>query len=309
MFKRSILLLVVAAGLGCSKASYGGGSYSAEPVAAAPPADYGYGPEYDYDHAVAFDGDDDARMATMESEAPMDTLSVDAAPAPRSRADRRMLAKKEVASPAPERRESRPPASRAADPSSETAEPAIDAPEHELHDRQIIYTANMAVSVFNLEEAMKKAELLPEGYGGYIHSMSHGRLVMRVPSKHLRRAMEDLADLGVVEQRSLQAQDVTAEFTDIDSRIRVLEETQKQMVELLAKARTVDEALAVRRALDQITMELEVLKGRLRQLENMISYSTLTVSLVERGPHVVTPSSRDPFPWVDDLGVEATEWK
>jgi hypothetical protein len=193
-------------------------------------------------------------------------------------------------------------------PEDDTAEPAIEAPEHSAHDRQIVYTASMRMSVFNLEEAAKKVEGMPERFGGYVHAMSHGHMVMRIPSTHLRPAMEELATLGVVEQRSLQAQDVTAEYVDIDARIRVLEETQKQMIELLSKARTVDEALAVRRALDQITMELEVLQGRMRQLRNMIAFSTLTVDLTERGPHVVTPSSRDPFPWVDDLGVEATEW-
>ena len=34
----------------------------------------------------------------------------------------------------------------------------------------------------------------------------------------------------------------------------------------------------------------------------------LTVRLSERGPQNAVPSSNDPFPWVDTLGVEATEW-
>ena len=71
----------------------------------------------------------------------------------------------------------------------------------------------------------------------------------------------------------------------------------------------VQEALEVRRSLDEIAMELEVLKGRMRKLQNMISFSTLTLSMVERGPHMPTPTSNDPFHWVDGLGVESTEWK
>ena len=65
----------------------------------------------------------------------------------------------------------------------------------------------------------------------------------------------------------------------------------------------------MRQALDQVGAELEVLKGRMRQLDSLISFSTLTISLFERGPHTPTPSSNDPFHWVDELGVEATEWK
>jgi hypothetical protein len=56
-------------------------------------------------------------------------------------------------------------------------------------------------------------------------------------------------------------------------------------------------------------MQLETALGRMRQLQSQISFSTLTVTLVEQGPYANTPSSNDPFPWVDSLGVEATEWR
>jgi uncharacterized protein YhaN len=192
----------------------------------------------------------------------------------------------------------------------EQAEQAVERPpQDDLDGRHIVYTAQMTVSVFNLDEAMKDAEALPETFGGYIQAMSQGNLVLRIPSQSLRKVMDELAGYGVVDHRSLQAMDVTAEFTDIESRIRALRETQKQLLALLSKARTVQEALEVRKALDGITTELEVLEGRMRQLDNMISYSTLAVNLYERGPHTPTPSSNDPFPWVNELGVEATEWK
>jgi hypothetical protein len=183
---------------------------------------------------------------------------------------------------------------------------AEDGPEVGRH---IIYTASMQVSVFNLKDATERAEAMPNKYGGYVQNMSGSYFVLRIPSAKLRTAMEELAGLGIVDARTLDAQDVTEEFLDIETRITVLEGTQKQMLELLTKARTVEEALQVRQALDSITMELEVLKGRLRRLESLTEFSTLTLNLVERGPHNVTPSSNDPFPWVDELGVEATEWK
>ena len=121
--------------------------------------------------------------------------------------------------------------------------------------------------------------------------------------------MAEVYNLGNVEGRSLQAMDVTAEYVDLESRIKVLKDTQEQLLSLLKKAKTVEEALHVRRALDEITMQLEVALGRMRQLQNMISFSTLTVDLLERGPNTPIPSSNDPFPWVDTLGIEATEWR
>lgn len=175
--------------------------------------------------------------------------------------------------------------------------------------RHIIYTAGMRIAVFNLADAVATAESIPERHGGYVQSMSNNQVVLRIPSKNLRPVMTSLAGYGNVEQRWLNSQDVTAEYTDLESRLKALEKTHAQLLDLLGKARTVEEALKVREALDRVAAELEVLKGRLRQLDNMTTYSTLTLDFYERGPHTPTPSSNDPFPWVDGLGVENTEWK
>src|SRR5690606_38241135 len=135
-----------------------------------------------------------------------------------------------------------------------------------------------------------------------------GYFVLRVPAANLRAVMNGVGGLGLVTSRSLQARDVTEEYVELNTRIRVLRETQDQLIDLLKKAKTVEEALHVRQALDRVTMELEQALGRLRLLESQIGFSTLTLRLEERGPQNRIPSSNDPFPWVDELGVEATEW-
>jgi hypothetical protein len=271
-----------------------GGCKMSAPATASPDAHWGGEAAVD---ATAMPGSAESAPAP-----PMEAEEMDESGGGRWKRDR--AARSEVASPAPAQ------APRGNASAGDKAEQAVEKqPQDDLDGRHIVYTAQMMISVFNLEDAMTKAEAIPETYGGYIQSMSAGNLVLRVPSKSLRKVMDELADYGVVDQRALQAADVTAEFTDIDSRIRALTETQKQLLELLQKARTVQEALEVRQALDGINSELEVLKGRMRQLENIISYSTLTLTLYERGPNTPTPSSNDPFPWVNELGVESTEWK
>jgi hypothetical protein len=283
-----LLLLLLLAG-GCKKSPQG---------ASAPPEEYWRADE-DMAAGSAMPAADAPPAPAASREADMER------PRGRRWARRGVAARTEVASPAPG-----PQPEDTAAAGGEQAEQAVEKPpQQDLDGRHIVYTAQMTVSVFNLDEAMQKAEALPETYGGYIQSMSEGNLMLRIPSKSLRKVMDELGDYGVVDHRALQAADVTAEFTDIESRIRALRETQKQLLALLSKSRTVQEALEVRKALDGITTELEVLEGRMRQLDNMISYSTLTVSLYERGPNMPIPSSNDPFPWVNELGVEATEWK
>jgi uncharacterized protein YprB with RNaseH-like and TPR domain len=306
--RRTLLLLVFAAlpAIGCKKASDSApAAYPDESYAADGVAQGGMAPEAPPPVAAPADDTAVGFGATAEPMADMEMEKKSIGSYRRSVRENRKRKDAPVRDPAG----SRAPGGGTTGGESPKAEPADDKPETDAADRQIIYTATMQVSVFNLEDATKKAEELPEKHGGYIQSMTAGQLVLKIPAAKLRTVMTELAGFGVVDQRTLSSQDVTDEFLDIETRIRVLQETQSQLIALLGKARTVDEALHVRQTLDQITMELEVLKGRLRQLENLVAYSTLTLTLVERGPFTPTPSTNDPFQWVNELGVEATEWK
>ncbi|WP_146157536.1 DUF4349 domain-containing protein [Enhygromyxa salina] len=187
--------------------------------------------------------------------------------------------------------------------------PPQQAPKQAATKRQVIYTANMQVSVYDVEHSMVLIEALPDRYGGWLHQRLDNQIVLRIPAEHLDAAMDMIAELGVVELRTLEGLDVTAEYTDLESRIRVLTQMQEQLELLLAQAKDVEQALEIRRALGQITMELELARTRMRELSKSIAFSTLIVRIVARGPAVDLPTSNDPFPWVLELGVEATEYR
>ena len=186
---------------------------------------------------------------------------------------------------------------------------AQEVPKQAAAKRQVIYTANMQVSVYDVAHSMALIEALPDRYGGWLHQRLDNQIVLRIPAEHLQAAMDMIAELGVVDLRTLVGLDVTAEYTDLESRIRVLIEMQTQLELLLAKAKDVEQALEIRRALGQITMELELARARMRELSKSIAFSTLIVRIVARGPAVDVPTSNDPFPWVLELGVEATEYR
>ncbi len=184
-----------------------------------------------------------------------------------------------------------------------------EVPKQASNKRQVIYTATMQVSVHDVEHSIAQAEALPDRFGGWLHQRMDNQLVLRIPAEHLNLAMDIIAELGVVDYRLLEALDVTAQYTDLESRIRVLAEMQAQLTKLLAQAKTVEQALEIRKALDEITLELELARARMRELAKSIAFSTLIVQFVARGPDYAIPSSNDPFPWVIELGVEATEYR
>jgi hypothetical protein len=290
------LVAVMSFALGCSK--------NAEYSVSSPEESYGYGssggelpPAQTVDIVgTEYGGEGEYDFAADLDRADMVANSMFAAPPARDGKGKRNEAAK-------------PPEPAAVEGQPGTGEPAIAVDDEPDHGREIIYIAGMQISVYDLENAMTSVEALPDTYGGWVHMRTQNQVVLRLPAIHLKPVMALLSKYGVVEARTLQAQDVTAEYVDLESRIKVLHDTQTQLLDLLGKAKTVEEALHVRRALDEVTMELEVALGRMRQLSDLIAYSTLTVTLIERGPQDSIPTSNDPFRWVDTLGVEATEWR
>ena len=73
--------------------------------------------------------------------------------------------------------------------------------------------------------------------------------------------------------------DVTAEFTDVDARLRTAEAAERQLLEILATARTVQDTLDVQRELLEVRSRIEVLQGQLNVLTNQTDLATITVRL------------------------------
>ncbi|MBL4686799.1 MAG: hypothetical protein JKY37_19535, partial [Nannocystaceae bacterium] len=55
--------------------------------------------------------------------------------------------------------------------------------------------------------------------------------------------------------------------------------------------------------------ELEKALGRERLMHSRVRYSALSIEVAELLRDIEPPSSNDPFPWVDSIGVESVEWR
>jgi hypothetical protein len=116
-----------------------------------------------------------------------------------------------------------------------------------------------------------------------------GRVTVRVPVDDYDDLLTAVDDIGTTISRDIHAQDVTAEYTDLESRERNLEAQQRFYLELLDDAESVSDAIAVRQQLETIQGEIEQIRGRLRMLDDRTSFSTLTVELFEPGADRAPP--------------------
>ncbi len=171
-------------------------------------------------------------------------------------------------------------------------------------DRKIVSNANVLVEVERgrFQTAFDTALLLADKFGGYVVSSNStandeegtirsGTIALRVPQTAFAQALSDVAKLGEVKSRSIDTQDVTEEYLDLNARLKNAEAQEKAFLALMDRAKTIDEILQVRQVLSQTQTEIEQLKGRIRFLDEHTSFSTLTINLYETGAQVSASGS------------------
>jgi len=112
-----------------------------------------------------------------------------------------------------------------------------------------------------------------------------GSISFRVPADKFYLAMDLCKALAVrVRNENTNGQDVTEEYTDLSARLRNLEATETELLELLATVRQrsdkAEDILAVYREITTIRGQIEQLKGRMQVLERSTAMSSIQVELI-----------------------------
>ena len=154
-------------------------------------------------------------------------------------------------------------------------------------------TIQLMVKKGRIDEQSAEITLIASSMGGYVVSSSlsgrsngnhsTGTITIRVPGKKFGAAVKDLRALGTVRSMDVSSEDVTQEFVDVKSRLRHDRAVESRLLALLARTKTVSEALAVQAQLDTVQEQIEVSQGRLNYLDQLTELSTITIALREKG--------------------------
>ena len=183
-----------------------------------------------------------------------------------------------------------------------------------VNDRKVIYDGQMQLEAADTRAAFDRIIALVQGSGGFVAATSIGdtteedeqptiSLTLRLPADNLTAALTQIravADRVVTE--SLQSQDVTDQFVDIEAQLRNLTALETELLALLAELRDNNNAdpSKLLQVFDQIRStrgEIEQLEGRRQMLENLVSLATLHIGIVPlpaSAPIVPTDPAWDP---------------
>jgi len=163
-------------------------------------------------------------------------------------------------------------------------------------DRKVIKTAyiEMEIESGKFEKIMFELTALSEQSGGFVSTsqsysdsegnLTSGNITIRIPSGKYNSALEKVKEMGDIESISSSGQDVTQEYVDLESRLRNYEAQEEVLLDLMAESKRVSDSLEVQRELSNVQGEIEIIRGRMNYLDDMVSFSTINVYFHEPEP-------------------------
>lgn len=168
-------------------------------------------------------------------------------------------------------------------------------------ETRVIKTASLEIEVEKgkLKEIANRITMLAESKGGFIKSSQFTRweesqqalVTIAIPSNEFGTALASIEGWGDVLSSQSSGQDVTQEYHDLELDLSHWQSERQSVMLLLEKAQTLDEILKVRQFLEPIDRQINEIKGRLEYLKQSSDYSTIQVSLREKGAEPVAVES------------------
>lgn len=166
-------------------------------------------------------------------------------------------------------------------------------PESDLNKRKIIETVRLSVQTKTYDTLMQDLESKIASLGGYVEtSQVTGRemdsssrrwaeMTVRIPSEKSADFTGFVSENSVVVSKSVDTEDVTLSYVDMESRVKALEMEKEALESLLANAANVTEIMNVRQNLTDVIYEIESYKTRLRTYDNLVDYTTVHLNIHE----------------------------
>jgi hypothetical protein len=154
---------------------------------------------------------------------------------------------------------------------------------------RVIQNTHLGLAVEDLSTTFGRVTELARTHGGYVASADitntreadRGIVTLRVPSVRLADLVSDLKGMSGAELRSerVETKEISAEYTDLESRLRNLQRTEAQYQQFLTQAKNIEEVLNVTNRLQSTRDEIERTQGRLNLLSNQVEYATVRLEL------------------------------
>ena len=166
-----------------------------------------------------------------------------------------------------------------------------------VHGYKLILRADLTLETQDFDAASADLEKLTAETGGYIESSSlsgdkgsrSAYYTLRIPQEKFETFYAQLGDRAHVVYSSRSSEDITEQYTDIETRLATLQTKHERLLTLLDQAGKMEDIISLENALADCEYEIDSLTGSKRHYDDLVGFSTFSVTLDEVQTLTATP--------------------
>lgn len=175
-------------------------------------------------------------------------------------------------------------------------------------NKKLIYRANLIMEVEDYAKAQTEVRNMITLANGYIieftENMSDyeqgGTFILKVPASGFSSLLNNLEKVENESiQRSIQGQDVSEEYVDLESRLKAKQLMEEQYINFMSKATKSSDLVAFANELGSIQESIEKIKGRMRYIDQNVSFSTVELRLYQTDESISSAKATEEGPLLD----------
>jgi len=152
--------------------------------------------------------------------------------------------------------------------------------EVESFDSAVATVTKLVTEIKGAFVATVNSDKLPNG-------KVKGSMVVRVPPEHLDSLVLDLrrelGKGGELKRQKIGSQDITKQYTDLESRLKAARTMEQRLLQIIKDGKgEIKQLLEAEKELGVWRTKIEELEGELRYYGNLVSLSTLTITMAEK---------------------------
>lgn len=157
-------------------------------------------------------------------------------------------------------------------------------------DKKLVRNGTLTIEADDYAQFDKNIRQAVGQWGGYIASEKEAStdykkenvVTIKVPVRYFDDAMQQLsATKGKVIDKEISTADVTAEFVDTRARMEAKKQIRLRYVDILQKAKNVEDVLQVEKEINAMQEEVEAAEGRMNYLQHAAAYSTIQLTFYQ----------------------------
>jgi hypothetical protein len=163
---------------------------------------------------------------------------------------------------------------------------------------KIIYSAEANIETVNFDSTIEEIYAMLDTYGAFIETSYVGgrgyadsyagrktyrsaSFALRVPKESFSAMTDSLSDIGNLLSFSSKAENISAQYTDAESRLKAYRTEESRLLDMLSAVNDVESLIAFESRLSDVRYEIESLTSRIRDWQNQIDYSPVYLYINE----------------------------